>query len=301
MALKSYKFSDVPAEIWHGDALRFLTTLQAESVDLLVTSPPYCIGKAYDISRSSAGFRAEIERVMPEILRVLKPGGNLCWQVGNHVDGSSILPLDAVIISMLEGEQDLYLRNRIIWTFGHGTHATKRFSGRHETVVWYSKGKNAYFDLDAVRVPQKYPGKRHYKGPSIGELSGNPLGKNPGDVWDIPNVKAKHVEKTEHPCQFPIALAKRLILALSPPGGLVVDPYVGSGTTAIAALLSSRSFKGSEKEANYVEICETRIKDLIFGEPKVREDKPVRTPLENEAVSRMPSHFGNPNWVGATS
>jgi len=298
MPLQINQYNDLSAHVWHGDALRFLKALEPESVDLIMTSPPYCIGKAYDISRSSAGLREEVKRVMPEFLRVLKPGGNLCWQVGNHVGGSSILPLDAVIIALLEDEKDLLLRNRIIWTFGHGTHATKRFSGRHETIVWYSKGQHSYFNLDAVRVPQKYPGKRHYKGPSVGQLSGNPLGKNPGDVWDIPNVKAKHIEKTSHPCQFPIALANRLILALSPASGVVVDPYLGSGTTAVASLLCGRSFRGSEKEAEYIDICQTRIKELISGNPKVREDKPVRKPQEGEAVSIMPSHFGNPNWVG---
>ena len=84
---------------------------------------------------------------------------------------------------------------RVIWTFEHGAHARKRLSGRHETVLWYTKGDNYEFNLDQIRIPQKYPGKRHYKGPNRGELSGNPLGKNPGDVWSIPNVKANHVEK----------------------------------------------------------------------------------------------------------
>src|ERR1041384_3300304 len=89
----------------------------------------------------------------------------------------------------------------------------------------YSKGRRYRFDLNAVRVPQKYPGKKHYKGPKKGKLSGNPKGKNPSDVWEIPNVKSRHVEKTKHPCQFPVALVQRLVRALTLPGSLVVDPF----------------------------------------------------------------------------
>jgi len=172
------------------------------------------------------------ERLLPLLLRVLKNGGSLCWQVGHHVRNNVSVPLDAVIYSTFGADPLLQLRNRIVWTFGHGVHPQRRFAGRHETILWYTKGSKYYFDLDAVRVPQKYPGKRHYKGPNKGEWS-NPRGKNPSDVWDIPNVKtdvkAGHVEKTTHPCQFPVALAQRLVRALSPSCGLVLDPFVTSG------------------------------------------------------------------------
>jgi adenine-specific DNA-methyltransferase len=149
-----------------------------------------------------------------------------------------------LIFSLFAKQQALILRNRIIRTFGHGVHASRRFSGRHETILWYTKGHNYHFDLDAVRVPQKYPGKRHYKGSKKGEWSGNPLGKNPSDLWEIPNVKFRHIEKTSHPCQFPIALVQRLIRALTKPGELVVDPFVGSGSSAAAAVLEKRAIRG---------------------------------------------------------
>ena len=125
------------------------------------------------------------------------------------------------------------MRNRIIWTFGHGLNSVRRFSGRHETILWSTKGDSLEFNLDEVRVPQKYAGKRAYKGPHKGELSGNPLGKNPSDVWEIPNVKAKHIEKTEHPCQFPVAIPQRLIKALTHENALILDPFMGSGTTCL--------------------------------------------------------------------
>ena len=132
----------------------------------------------------------------------------------------------------------LKLRNRIIWRFNHGLHCKKRFSGRYETILWFTKNDEYVFNLDPVRVPSKYPGKRHFKGPKRGQLSGNPLGKNPSDiwdvvqqdwedeVWDIPNVKANHPEKTEHPCQFPVELVQRCVLALTQPGGSRFRPVL---------------------------------------------------------------------------
>lgn len=279
------------AHLWQGDSLDFLRSLPDESVDMMVSSPPYCVGKEYDRHTSLEGFESEIIRLTDEIVRVLRVGGNLCWQTGFHVSNGAVFPLDASIVNIYRAQADLVLRNRIVWTFGHGFHATKRFSGRHETVLWYSKGESSNFDLDKVRVPQKYPGKRYYKGPKKGEYSGNPLGKNPGDVWEIPNVKAKHIEKTAHPCQFPVALANRLILSLSPIGGTIVDPFFGSGTTAFSALLNGRNFFGSDISESYVDIAVERLQHLQEGKGVYREDAPIRTPRPGEAVSQRPEHF----------
>ena len=116
------------------------------------------------------------------------------------------------------------MRNRIIWHFGHGLHASKRFSGRYETIIWFTKSDNYYFNIDPTRIPQKYPNKKHFKGKKRGELSCNPLGKNPSDVWDIPNVKSNHIEKTDHPCQFPVALVERFILSTTKERDIVFDP-----------------------------------------------------------------------------
>jgi adenine-specific DNA-methyltransferase len=188
------------------DAFKFLGDLAPNSADLIVSSPPYCMGKEYDRSLSIDDFFADHKRLAPLLVRALRSGGSLCWQVGHHVQNGVVVPLDALVYPILAAEKGLVLRNRIVWTFGHGVHASRRFSGRHETILWFTKGHDYHFDLDAVRVPQKYPGKRHYKGPNKGKWSGNPLGKNPSDVWEIPNVKSRHIEKAGHPCQFPVAL-----------------------------------------------------------------------------------------------
>jgi len=120
------------------------------------------------------------------------------------------------------------------------------FLRRHETILWYSKGDEYIFNLDAVRIPQKYPGKLGYKGDRSGQYSCNPLGKNPGDVWIIPNVKSNYVEKTAYLCQFPIEIPERLILALTNEGDLVVDPFIGVGTVAVASVLHGRRVAGAD-------------------------------------------------------
>ena len=291
------RFGEIGAKLIVGDSLTFLKSLDADSVDLLVTSPPYFIGKEYDISKSIEGFEQVICELLPEAERVVKTGGSICWQVGNHVHKNSILPLDHLAANAMKTTSKFRLRNRIIWMFSHGIHAKRRFSGRHETILWYTKGEDYYFDLDSVRIPQKYPGKKHYKGPKRGEFSGNPLGKNPSDfweigaVWDIPNVKANHVEKTEHPCQFPTALVRRLIRALCPKGGLVLDPFAGSGTTAIAALIEGRNCTGCDISVKYLAIAKSRLDALSAGTLRYREDEPIFVPTGKESVSKVPSHF----------
>jgi adenine-specific DNA-methyltransferase len=143
-----------------------------------------------------------------------------------------------------------------------------------------------------VRVPQKYPGKRHYKGPNRGEFSGNPLGKNPSDVWEIPNVKANHIEKTQHPCQFPVALPQRLIRALAPKDGLVCDPFLGSGTSAVAAALEGRKFVGCDIQAEYVSIARKRVTNAKTKKPRFRPaEKPIYVPSTTLAVATRPPHF----------
>ncbi len=274
------------------DAIEFLTALKPGSVDLIISSPPYCMWKDYERSLKREDFISAHTRIAPLLTRALRRGGSLCWQVGHHVNAGIVTPLDAIVYPIFADQKNIFLRNRIVWTFGHGVHASKRFSGRHETILWFTKGRKYRFNLDGVRVPQKYPGKRHYKGPNKGQLSGNPRGKNPSDVWAIPNVKSKHVEKTAHPCQFPIALVQRLIRALVPRNGMVVDPFMGSGSSAIAAALEGRSFQGCDIKRSYVKIARSRMTKLRRGEAIHRPlERPIFKPNGNEAVSIRPAHF----------
>jgi adenine-specific DNA-methyltransferase len=279
--------------VFRGNCRSLLPHISNDSVDITITSPPYCIGKAYESeSTTTEDFIRAQKEVLPEIVRVTKPGGSICWQIGYHVTDGSVFPLDYAIYDVLRDYREITLRNRIIWTFGHGLHSTARFSGRHETVLWFTKGDSYKFHLDAIRIPQKYPGKRHYKGSKKGEFSGNPLGKNPGDVWEMPNVKANHVEKTEHPCQFPIALAQRLIRALTPDGGLVFDPFLGVGSTGAAAVIENRRFLGAELSPTYAEISVKRLEQAKTGAIRYRTaDKPIHVPRPTDSVAKRPEHF----------
>ena len=293
---KIYKESN-GVTLFNGDCLYLMRKLPNESVDLVVTSPPYCMGKAYEDPHDDIEtFRQQHISIFDDLYRILKPGGSVCWQVGYHISDKCVIPLDYVVYDIFstesaKREHPFILRNRIIWTFGHGLNSTARFSGRHEMILWFTKGKQRVFNLDEVRIPQKYPGKRSYKGPNKGELSGNPFGKNPSDVWEIPNVKAKHIEKTEHPCQFPVAIPQRLIRALAPVNGLILDPFMGSGSTGVSTVIEGRRFVGAEIKKEYYDIAIARITDAIDGKAKIREDKPVMEPNGNESVAKLPEEF----------
>lgn len=286
-------------QIINGDCVEKMSLLEDNTVSLIVTSPPYCMGKEYEnITDDINSFINLNKRVIEESVRVLKKGGSLCWQVGFHVKNAVVIPLDCIIYNIVQDingklseEDKLVLHNRIIWTFGHGLNSEKRLSGRYETIMWFSKGNSYVFNLDPIRIPQKYPGKKYSKGKRAGEYSGNPLGKNPSDVWDIPNVKANHVEKTNHPCQFPIVIPQKLIKALTNEGDLVVDPFLGSGTTAVACIIENRRFIGFELKKEYVEIAEERVRKALDGEIDYRPDYPVIPPDPKQRVAQRPEGF----------
>ena len=270
--------SECKVEIATEDNLTYMRRLPDESMHLIVTSPPYNIGKEYETRKSQQRYIDEQAACIAEAVRLVHPRGSICWQVGNHVDDGEVFPLDIILYRLFK-DFGLKLRNRIVWTFGHGLHCQRRFSGRHETILWFTKSDDYTFNLDPVRIPSKYPNKRHFKGPKKGEISSNPLGKNPSDVWDIPNVKWNHVEKTEHPCQFPVGLIERLVLGLTNKGDNVLDPYIGVGSTAIAALKHGRNAYGCDLERSYVDVAWARIHQLRCGTLRTRPmNKPVYEP-----------------------
>ncbi len=291
-----------------GDIKDKIDELKSNKFDLIITSPPYNIGKEYEDAKPFQEYLNEQKEIISSLIDLLSEDGNICWQVGNSIDPSTkeLIPLDFYFHQIFK-DLGLFLRNRIIWHFGHGLHASNRFSGRYETILWYSKSDNYIFNLDDVRVPSKYPGKRHYKGPNKGQLSGNPKGKNPSDVWEvvikdwekeiwnIPNVKANHREKTDHPCQYPIELVERCILALSNEGGWILDPFAGVGSTLIAAQKNNRNAIGVEIFKKYIDIGEDRINKFKSGELKYR---PITQPIydyKKSNLSVFPKEFINQN------
>ena len=272
-------FSDKHAIVTHhGNCLDLLKQVPDEAFQLVVTSPPYNIGKAYERRLKLDDYVEQQAAVIKECVRALSPHGSICWQVGNYVDNGAIIPLDTVLYPIFSS-LGLKMRNRIIWHFEHGLHCKNRFSGRYETVCWFTKGDEYTFNLDSVRVPQKYPGKKHFKGPKAGQYSSNPLGKNPGDIWVIPNVKSNHVEKTVHPCQFPVELVERLVLSLTDENDWVFDPFMGVGSSLVAAIRHGRRGAGCDIMSEYLTIARKRIEMQLSGKLKTRPmDRPVYDP-----------------------
>lgn len=262
--------ADADAVIYHGNCLDLLGQVPDKSVQLVVTSPPYNIGKAYEKKLNLQTYYEQQKEVIEQCARVLAEQGSICWQVGNHVDNGAIIPLDTLLFPIFH-DLGFVMRNRIIWHFEHGLHCSRRLSGRYETVIWFTRNTKDYvFNLDPIRVPQKYPGKKYFKGPKAGQYSCNPLGKNPGDVWDIPNVKSNHVEKTEHPCQFPVELIERFVLSMSNEGDWVLDPFLGAGSSTVAAVKHRRKGMGAEIVNRYVEIARERTRAAMLGNLRTR-------------------------------
>ena len=291
----------------HRDALEFCRSLPDGSVRLLITSPPYNIGKEYETRRSIGEYIERLAPMLREFVRVLSDDGSLCWQTGNYVENGEVYPLDIYFYPLFKN-LGLHLRNRIIWHFGHGLHCSKRFSGRYETILWFTKTSEYIFNLDSVRVPAKYPGKRYFKGEKRGQISGNPKGKNPEDlweltverlvddwdalIWEIPNVKNNHPEKVEHPCQFPVELAERCVLARTNPGDLVYDPFAGVGSSLVAALKNGRRACGSDSEKSYVDIGLERIEKLRNGALATRPIyQKIWTPKPTDKVAQVPEEW----------
>ena len=288
-----------------GDTLKTVKTIDDQKFDLVITSPPYNVGKEYETKQFIEKYLEKQEEVINELIRVTSDRGSICWQVGNYVDKGEIFPLDIFYYQIFK-KYGLKLRNRIIWHFGHGLHASNRFSGRYETILWFTKTDDYIFNLDDVRVPAKYPGKRHFKGPKKGELSGNPKGKNPSDIWEIvlkdwenelwniPNVKSNHPEKTEHPCQYPVELVERCVLALTNQESWILDPYAGVGSTMLASIKNDRNVVGIEKEKKYVDIAKQRIKELKEGKLKLRPiNKPIHKPKPTDKIAQRPKEWRN--------
>ena len=237
------------------DVLDFLDGIPSDSVALHLTSPPYNLGKPYGGANGASAdcmrftyYHGFLMQVISELARTAKPGGTILLNLGSTRDWEErLLPLDIMLFEDLR-RAGLAFQSRIIWEIPHGLTPKRRLAERYETVLVCSKGEAQTFNPSAARVPQKEPGKRAFKGPDRGKLSGHPLGAHPTNVWRIRNVGSNHKERRwgDHPAQFPVALAKRGILLYSMPGDLVCDCFSGSGTTQHAAIETGRNFIGAD-------------------------------------------------------
>lgn len=270
------------------DCLELLKKLPTNSVDLIVSSPPYNIGKEYEVKRALEIYLEEQSNVLKECVRVLKATGSLFWQVGAYSNKGTLIPLDIKFFPILES-LEMKPRNRIIWARQHGLHAQNKFSCRHETILWFTKSDNYKFNLDNVRVPQKYQNKKAYRGVNKGNFSCNPQGKNPGDIWLFRNVKHNHEEQTIHPAQFPEDLIARIVLSTTNDEDIVLDPYIGVGTVAVVARDYNRHFLGAELEKKYYDVSLRRIAGLPDSNNKFPNLKTLREYVErtNEPIGKF--------------
>lgn len=238
-------------KIYNEDCLAGMKKIPEESVDLIVTSPPYNIKKNYKSYKDDLKLKeylAFLEKVLTESKRVLKRNGNILFNVGSYVDkNGDAIPISYFIFPILE-KIGLKFRQEIVWYFNGGLSATKKLSGRYENILWIYK-ENYRFNLNSIRVKEwKQKDKRN-----------NPLGKNPTNVWEINRVAFGSKEKTEHPAQYPLKMIDRIINGWSDTGDVVLDPFMGSGTTAIACINNNRKFIGFELDEYYCILANERI------------------------------------------
>ena len=286
-----------------GDVFANIKKIPDESVNLVISSPPYNLNKEYEEKKAFDIYLKDMQPLLHELKRVIKNDGAICWQLGNYLTKSTskkpaeIFPLDIFFYNEFKS-LGFKLRNRIIWHFRSGMHAKQRLSGRYETMMWFSKSDDFVFNLDQIRVKQKYQGKVFPKGhKKAGQFSGNPNGMNPSDfwmfdymadefesgIWDIPNVKANHPEKTQHPCSFPIELVERCVKAFTNKGDVVLDPFSGVGTTGVGALKNHRKAIICELDKEYMSIAKKRVSLLEKGELPYRK---IGTPIK-EATGKV--------------
>ncbi|HLP87560.1 MAG TPA: site-specific DNA-methyltransferase [Nostocaceae cyanobacterium] len=248
--------------IYHIDCLEAMQALPDKSVHLTVTSPPYNIGKEYEKPLTLSEYINWCEQWIQEIYRITVPTGAFWLNLGylSIKDRAKALPIPYLLWDKIP----FYLIQEIVWNYGAGVAGSKFFSPRNEKFLWYVKNPDEYtFNLDDIRDPNvKYPNQK-----KNGKIKVNPLGKNPTDVWEFPKVTSGQnrasKERTPHPAQFPIAVIQRIIKATSHQNQIIIDPFMGSGTTAIVALELNRPVIGFEIRQDYCEIIANRIENFM--------------------------------------
>jgi site-specific DNA-methyltransferase (adenine-specific) len=247
-------------ELWHSDALALLGRLDDRSVDLVVTDPPYAIAKdEWDEFESLEAYVDWCDVWLAEIARVLAPHGSA------YVCGFSEILADVKARSARRFESCRWL----IWYYRNKANLGRDWGRSHESIL-HLRGEDARLDVDAVRVPYnghttKYPARvqavssQYGRGVRRDRWEPHPLGAKPRDVIEIPVICNGMTEKTPHATQKPEELIDRLIRASSQPGQLVVDPFVGSGTTAVVAARLGRKWLAGDSDARYVGLARDRL------------------------------------------
>jgi adenine-specific DNA-methyltransferase len=260
-ALGTPAYEDDDVLIYSGDSLKMLPRLDNESIPLTVTSPPYNIGKEYERVLHIDEYLDWVEEWAALVHSKTTSTGSFWLNLGYvSLEGrAKAIPLPYLLWDRIP----FFMIQEVIWNYGAGVAGKKFFSPRNEKFNWYVKDPEAYtFNLDAVRDTNvKYPNQK-----KNGKLRCNPLGKNPTDVWQIPKVTSgrdrSSKERTAHPAQFPIELVKRVILSSSNQDDLILDPFLGSGSTIEAALRTGRKAIGFEIDPGYVEMAIQRVKNV---------------------------------------
>lgn len=251
-------FEEDGVAIYNRDCLEAMKEIPDGLIDTTITSPPYNIGKEYEELSNLDDYLSWCESWIKQIHRITKPNGTFWLNLGYlEVEDKG---LAVPIPYLLWNRTPFYLIQEVIWNYSAGVACKKRFSPRNEKLLWYVKDKSDYtFNLDDVRDPDvKYPNQK-----KNGKLKCNPLGKNPSDVWQIPKITSgknrSSVERTPHPAQFPMAMVERMLMASSNKGDLILDPFMGSGSTAECALRNKRIVIGFELEEKYIGYAGQRI------------------------------------------
>jgi len=240
--------------LFNEDVFTGLARIRDASVDLVIADPPYGLGKDYGNGSdllSGGEYLDFCRRWIDAVLPKLSPNGSLyvflTWQYSPEV------------FSQLKTR--LTMLNEIIWdrrvpSMG-GT--VRRYSSVHDNIGFFARSRDYYFDLDSVRVPYDAPTKKARSRSIFVGKKWLELGYNPKDVWSVSRLHRQHAERVDHPTQKPLALIERMVLASCPPGGLVLDPFMGSGTTAVAASKHGRRFAGFELNPSYFALARRRI------------------------------------------
>lgn len=251
-------FSSPNCLIYNMDCLEGMTALQKGAINLAITSPPYNIGKEYESAMEIEEYIGWCSTWLQQVARLIADNGAFWLNLGYIPigDRGKAIPIPY----LLWDKVPMFLQQEVVWNYGAGVAGKRFFSPRNEKFLWYLKNSDSYtFNLDQIRDPNvKYPNQK-----KNGKIKVNPIGKNPSDVWEFPKVTSgagrASKERTPHPAQFPIAVIDRIILGCSNPNDLIMDPFLGSGTTAAVAIRRGRYCVGFEIRKDYCDIACERL------------------------------------------